>query len=61
MKLKKDAMDRGLGGFLPQSKKWLLERGYIKPKDEVAGEYEWSEEGYKWINQLKAKTKGSTR
>ncbi len=61
MRFKKDAMDRGLENFLPQSKKWLLERGYIKPKDDVKNEYEWTEGGYQWINQLTPKAKASTR
>lgn len=56
MKYEKGAMDKGLERFLPASKKWLLERGYIKPKDDVEGGYEWTEGGYEWINQLKPKT-----
>lgn len=59
---RQDAMNKGLESFMPASKEWLLQRGYIQRNEAVDEvEYQWTEEGYRWINQLTPKAKASTR
>ena len=46
-------LDRELGKFLHPSKMWLIRKGYVSHNTDT-GEYQWTEEGLKWINSLKA-------
>lgn len=56
----KETISGTLEKLLPQSRKWLMERGYIVTDGE-GGELKWTEEGLKWIIQLMPKPKVNTR
>ncbi len=59
--MSKHDLNQELEAFLPASKTWLLQRGYIRRTDAAGDvEYQWTEEGERWINQM-PKAKASTR
>lgn len=47
----KETISGTLEKLLPQSRKWLMERGYIVTDGE-GGELKWTEEGYRWLSGL---------
>lgn len=54
--MKLTQLDREIDKYVEPTKKWLLDKGYIR-RDSDLGGYQWTEEGLKWI--MTQATKGA--
>lgn len=52
-------LDRLLDQLFYSSKMWLIKKGYIVKIDTELGEYQWTEEGVKWVNSMTPKGEGN--